>query len=111
MLGFTIGLRTVLDIVILCVFVCFGLARLARFNVTTHLTPKDANGKSKYFAGLPIPTSLALVLVMWTWAENGHLSDGVPFGTILNGRVHVFSIVWLGWAMAMVSNNLRIPKI
>ncbi len=42
-------------------FVCAGIARLARFNVTTAAIPHDASGKAKYFEGLPIPSSLILV--------------------------------------------------
>lgn len=59
--AFTLGLRTSLDTLILTLFICAGVARLARFNVTTALVPHDKSGKAKYFEGLPIPTSLILV--------------------------------------------------
>ncbi|CAO1638703.1 unnamed protein product [Sympodiomycopsis kandeliae] len=59
--AFTLGLRTSLDTFILTLFICAGVARLARFNVTTALVPHDQSGKAKYFEGLPIPTSLILV--------------------------------------------------
>lgn len=42
-------------------FVCAGVARLARFNITAANVPHDAYGKARYFEGLPIPSSLALV--------------------------------------------------
>ena len=61
LLAFVVGLRTYLDTVILTAFICCGLARLARFNATVALVPKDAKGKAKYFEGLPIPSSLGLV--------------------------------------------------
>ena len=44
--------------------ICCGLARLARFNATVALVPKDATGKAHYFEGLPIPSSLILVGVL-----------------------------------------------
>lgn len=59
--AFTLGLRTSVDTFILTLFICAGVARLARFNVTTALVPHDKSGKAKYFEGLPIPTSLILV--------------------------------------------------
>jgi len=60
-LAFVVGLRTTLDTVVLTCFICCGLARLARFNATVALVPKDAKGKARYFEGLPIPSTLALV--------------------------------------------------
>ncbi|PWN20373.1 hypothetical protein BCV69DRAFT_283245 [Microstroma glucosiphilum] len=59
--AFTLGLRTPVDTLILTFFICAGVARLARFNVTTATVPHDKSGKAKYFEGLPIPTSLILV--------------------------------------------------
>jgi len=59
-LGFTLGLRGGWDAVILCIFVCCGVSRLARYNVTA-ATLSDAAGKVKYYEGTPIPTSLAIV--------------------------------------------------
>jgi len=50
-----------LDTLFLTIFVCSGIARLARFNVTTASIPHDASGKARYFEGLPIPSSLILV--------------------------------------------------
>ena len=64
MCAFCLGLRTPADTLVLTGFVCAGIARLARFNATVALLPKDASGKSKYFEGLPIPSSLLLVGAM-----------------------------------------------
>jgi CDP-diacylglycerol--serine O-phosphatidyltransferase len=112
-LAYVIGLRSFIDKVVLCVFVCGGLARLARFNVTTHLVEKDETGKSKFFQGLPIPTSLALVMTMWYWAEKGMLENGVPLGNfgLFGINVHGFTLVWLLWAGMMTSNTLKVPKL
>jgi len=60
LLAFVVGLRTWLDTVILTGFVCCGLARLARFNATVALIPKDTSGKSNYLKDFPfrLPSSL-----------------------------------------------------
>lgn len=114
--AFALGLRTPLDTLLLSFFVLCGLTRLARFNVTVAALPKDATGKSKYFEGTPIPSSLCIVAAMawcvWTgrvgagekgvignvWAENGLL------------EVHPVSLLFVGWGCAMVSRSIHIPK-
>jgi CDP-diacylglycerol---serine O-phosphatidyltransferase len=119
LLAFTVGLRTYLDTVILSGFICCGLARLARFNATVALIPKDAKGKSSYFEGLPIPSSLTLVGVLAWWTKQGWIEGkaGVPLPIVTlfgkpggSGDVHVVSFVFLAWATAMVSKTLRVPK-
>ncbi|GAA5892983.1 hypothetical protein JCM6882_006909 [Rhodosporidiobolus microsporus] len=125
-LAFVLGLRTPLDTLLLLIFICAGIARLARFNATVALVPKDATGKSKYFEGLPIPSSLLLVAVMAGCVKQGKvelavpgkalgLGDGLPGGMVqplleYGVEVHWAAIVFAGWAAAMVSKTLRIPK-
>jgi CDP-diacylglycerol--serine O-phosphatidyltransferase len=113
-----VGLRTYLDTVILTGFICCGLARLARFNATVALIPKT-KGKSKYFEGLPIPSSLVLVGILSYWTKNGwiHGQEGIPWGTLIlwgknggRGEVHWVSLVFACWAAAMVSKTLKVPK-
>ncbi|KAI0337091.1 CDP-diacylglycerol--serine O-phosphatidyltransferase [Trametopsis cervina] len=120
LLAFAVGLRTWLDTVALTGFICSGLARLARFNATVALVPKDTAGKAKYFEGLPIPSSLALVAVLMFWTKQGWIEGqaGIPGGTITlwgkaggDGDLHVVAIVFALWAAAMVSKTLRVPKI
>ncbi|KAJ7109308.1 hypothetical protein C8R44DRAFT_802173 [Mycena epipterygia] len=120
LLAFVIGLRTYLDTVVLTGFICCGLARLARFNATVALVPKDEAGKAKYFEGLPIPSSLALVAVFAYWTKQGWIEgqEGIPWGTLTlwgkaggRGELHVVSLVITLWAAAMVSKTLRVPKI
>ena len=100
-------------------FICCGLARLARFNATVALVPKDASGKATYFEGLPIPSSLGLVSVLMLWTKLGWIEGkgGVPGGTVTlwgtpggDGDVHLVSVVFGFWAAAMVSKTLRVPK-
>ncbi|RDX56646.1 CDP-diacylglycerol--serine O-phosphatidyltransferase [Lentinus brumalis] len=119
LLAFVVGFRTLLDTVVLSGFICCGLARLARFNATVALVPKDAKGKAHYFEGLPIPSSLTLVGILSYWTKQGWIAgkQGIPGGTITlwgetggNGELHTFSIVFALWAAAMVSKTLRVPK-
>lgn len=120
LLAFVVGLRTYLDTVVLTGFICCGLARLARFNATVAVVPKDEAGKTKYFEGLPIPSSLALVSVLAYWTKKGWIAgkEGIPWGTVTlwgeeggRGELHVVSIIVGLWAAAMVSKTLRVPKI
>ncbi|KAF9483920.1 CDP-diacylglycerol-serine O-phosphatidyltransferase [Pholiota conissans] len=119
-LAFVVGLRTYLDQVVLTGFICCGLARLARFNATVALIPKNEEGKAKYFEGLPIPSSLGLVAILSYWAKQGWIEgqQGLPWGTVNlwgeaggRGEIHYFSLLVGCWAAAMVSKTLRVPKI
>lgn len=101
-------------------FICCGLARLARFNATVASVPKDASGKSKYFEGLPIPSSLGLVAVLSYWTSQGWIEgkQGIPLGMIRlwgeeggSGELHLVSLVFALWATAMISKTLKVPKL
>lgn len=118
LLAFVCGLRTYLDTVVLTGFICCGLARLARFNATVALVPKE-KGKAKYFEGLPIPSSLGLVAVLAWWTKNGWIEgqQGLPWGTVTlwgdvggRGELHLVSVAFGCWAAAMVSKTLHVPK-
>ncbi|KAH7889281.1 hypothetical protein F5I97DRAFT_1802188 [Phlebopus sp. FC_14] len=119
-LAFVVGLRTYLDTVCLTGFICCGLARLARFNATVALVPKDAAGKARYFEGLPIPSSLGLVAVLSYWVRQGWVEgkSGIPGGVLTlwgpsggRGDIHPVSFIFGVWAAAMVSKTLRVPKL
>ncbi|KAI5290119.1 CDP-diacylglycerol-serine O-phosphatidyltransferase [Ascosphaera acerosa] len=69
--AFALGMRTPLDHAALAVFVLCGLTRLARFNVTVAVIPKDSAGKAAYFEGTPIPTTLVHDAIMALWVCNG----------------------------------------
>lgn len=115
--SFALGLRTPLDTLLLSFFVLCGLTRLARFNVTVSSLPKDASGKSKYFEGTPIPTSLAIVAAMAWCVSQGSVvggEKGVLGGSWGSGRwweVHPVVGVFVGWGCAMVSRSIHIPKL
>src|ERR1035437_9942869 len=62
-LGFAAGLRGAWDWVALIYFVCCGVGRLARYNVTAEQLSAGAD-KVAYFEGTPIPTSVFLTAVI-----------------------------------------------
>lgn len=112
--AFALGLRSPLDTLGLAFFVLCGLTRLARFNVTVSALPKDATGKSKYFEGTPIPTSLAIVGAMAACVASGSVLDQVPGGVWSAGQAwewHPATAVWMVWGCMMVSKSIRIPKL
>ncbi|SPO30670.1 related to CHO1 - CDP-diacylglycerol serine O-phosphatidyltransferase [Ustilago trichophora] len=74
--AYALGLRGGLDSFILTLFVCAGVARLARFNVTAASIPHDSTGKARYFEGLPIPSSLVLVGGMAVCLLTGRIEPG-----------------------------------
>ncbi|GAA5957111.1 hypothetical protein JCM3765_005409 [Sporobolomyces pararoseus] len=116
--AWTLGLRTIPDTLVLTTYICSGIARLARFNATVALVPKDATGKSKYFEGLPIPSSLFICAAMAISLKNGYYvtaggkGPGLPFGLIeplqsIGIELHWASLVFAGWGMMMISKTLR----
>ena len=110
-LAFALGLNRNLDVPILLFFVGCGISRLARYNVTA-ASLSGEGGKVKHFEGTPIPTSLALVLVLFLLARAGRIHDDLPFGTIELGTLtlHPLSLLWFASGSAMISKTLRIPK-
>lgn len=106
------GFRTPLDHVLLTFFVICGLLRLARFNVTVSDLPKDATGKSKYFEGTPIPTSLSIAALMAYWVSQGWVLDQIPYGVWGKGiwAVHPAVGLFVLHGCLMVSKTLHIPK-
>jgi len=113
MVAFSIGLRSPIDTAGLTFFVLCGLLRLARFNVTVSVVPKDATGKTKYFEGTPIPTSLGVDGIMAYWVYQGWVLDQLPFGTWCEGSVleiHPIVLLFVVHGCLMVSKTIRIPK-
>ncbi len=110
-LAFTLGMRGAWDALVLCAFVCCGVSRLARYNVTAAAL-SGGTGKVKYYEGTPIPTSLVLVAILWVAWMQGAVGDDLWFGKLRLGRGYFHPLVLL-YALsgaAMVSARLRIPK-
>ena len=110
-LGYTLGLRGLWDTIILTYFVCCGISRLARFNVTAAALTNISTGKVKYFEGLPIPTSVFLVFAMAAlfWMDLTG-ADFLGGSTKLLGRdFHPFSLLFAVSGSLMIS-TIRVPK-
>jgi CDP-diacylglycerol---serine O-phosphatidyltransferase len=111
--AFALGMRTPADHVALTLFVLCGLTRLARFNVTTQVIPKDASGKASYFEGTPIPTSLGLDTLMAYWVWTGRIHSALPGGVLLQGTVlefHPVVLLFVIHGCLMTSKSIHIPK-
>jgi CDP-diacylglycerol--serine O-phosphatidyltransferase len=109
-LGFAIGLRGVWDGLVLVLFVCAGLARLARYNVTAEELTTES-GKVAYYEGTPIPTSLAIVLVLFVLHHMGATGARLLGGDvrILGAMFHPLVALYAISASFMIS-TIRIPK-
>jgi CDP-diacylglycerol--serine O-phosphatidyltransferase len=110
-LGYTLGLRGLWDTVFLTYFVCCGISRLARFNVTAASLTNVTTGKVRHFEGLPIPTSVVLVLVMALLFSLDRTGAHFWGGDVkLIGRdVHPFSLLFAISGSLMIS-TIRVPK-
>ncbi|CAK7262889.1 CDP-diacylglycerol-serine O-phosphatidyltransferase [Sporothrix epigloea] len=111
--AFSIGIRTTVDHVLLAFFVLCGLTRLARFNVTTAVIPKDKTGKASYFEGTPIPTSLGLDALMAYWISQDWILDSLPLGTWFADtayEMHPIALLFVLHGCLMTSKTIHIPK-
>lgn len=111
-LGFAAGLRGGWDVAALVYFVCCGVSRLARFNVTAE-TLAQGSDKVKYFEGTPIPTSVVLVGVLALAAWQGRIGDALWGGAWQLGpwTLHPLSLLFVISGSLMISKTLRIPKL
>ena len=95
-------------------YVLCGLTRLARFNVTVAMLPKDASGKSKYFEGTPIPFACLTALTMEAiMTSGGWIHKNIPFGLLMEGtpfEVHPCIGLFFLMACLMVSKTIHVPK-
>ncbi|XBW34517.1 hypothetical protein QEN19_000065 [Hanseniaspora menglaensis] len=113
LIGFCCGLQTTVDCLGLCFFVLCGLTRLARFNVTVQTLPKDNSGKSKYFEGLPIPTSLFWIFVFHILVKSDLINENLIGGVLFKNQFNEFHVLTLGFVLhgsGMISKSLKIPK-
>jgi len=110
-LGYTLGLRGLWDVVALTFFVCCGISRLARFNATAaDLTDADT-GKVRYFEGTPIPTSILLVVLLAALYYFGLVGTQFLGGhwVVAGKGFHPFSILFLVSGSLMIS-TVKVPK-
>jgi CDP-diacylglycerol---serine O-phosphatidyltransferase len=110
-LAFAAGMNGAWDWIALLYFVCCGVSRLARYNVTAEAMSKDT-GKVTYFEGTPIPTSVVLVAVLAVAAWQGRLGDNLYGGAWSLGPwvLHPLVLLYVLSGTLMISKTLRIPK-
>ena len=111
-LGFAAGLQAGWDWVALIYFVCCGVSRLARFNITAETLSAGAN-KVAYFEGTPIPASIILAAVLALAAWGGRLGENLYGGvwTVGPWQLHPLALLFILSGTLMISKTLRIPKI
>ena len=111
-LGFAAGLRGGWDWVALIYFVCCGVSRLARYNVTAESLSAGGD-KVAYFEGTPIPTSVLLTAVLAFAAWQDRLGDNLYWGTWTVGlwNLHPLALLFALSGTLMISKTLRIPKL
>jgi len=112
-LAFAAGMRGGWDAVVLIYFVCCGVSRLARYNVTAEQL-SDGGDKVKYFEGTPIPTSVVLVGVLAFAAWSGRIGANNLWGgawTIGPWQLHPLVLLFAVSGTLMISKTLRIPKL
>ena len=111
-LGFAAGLRGGWDWIALTYFVCCGVSRLARYNVTAE-NLSAGRDKVAYFEGTPIPTTALLtgILALAAWQERlgEHLYGDV--WTVGPGDLHPLSLMFILSGTLMISKTLHIPKL
>jgi CDP-diacylglycerol--serine O-phosphatidyltransferase len=110
-LGFAAGLNGGWDWIALTYFVCCGVSRLARFNVTAEAL-SEGTGKVKYFEGTPIPTSVVLTGILAFGAWQARLGDSLYWGVYQLGpwELHPLVLLFVLSGTLMISKTLRIPK-
>jgi CDP-diacylglycerol--serine O-phosphatidyltransferase len=111
-MAFAAGMRGGWDWVVLIFFVACGVSRLARYNVTA----EDLSGggpKVAYFEGTPIPTSVALVLVLGVAGWHERLGDALYLGRVALGPwdIHPLVAMFAVSGSFMISKTIHIPKL
>jgi CDP-diacylglycerol--serine O-phosphatidyltransferase len=110
-LAFAAGMRGGWDAMALVYFVCCGVSRLARYNVTAE-SLSGGGDKVKYFEGTPIPTSVVLTALLAFAAWKGRVGESLYGGVWSVGpcELHPFALLFVLSGTLMISKTLRIPK-
>ncbi len=111
-LGFAAGMQGGWDWGALIYFVCCGVSRLARFNVTAENLSQGGD-KVAYFEGTPIPTSVLLTAVLAFAAWQGRLGAELYWGAWTFGpwELHPLVLLFVLSGSLMISRTFRIPKL
>jgi CDP-diacylglycerol---serine O-phosphatidyltransferase len=111
-LAFAAGIDGGWDAIVLAYFVCCGVSRLARYNVTAEQL-SAGSAKVKYFEGTPIPTSVVLTAIIAVAAWNDRLEENLYGGAWMLGpwMLHPLVLLFALSGSLMISKTLRIPKL
>ena len=110
-LAFAAGMRGGWDAVALAYFVCCGVSRLARYNISAETLAAGAD-KVAFFEGTPIPTSVLLTAVLAFAAWQGRVGDNLYGGTwALGWDLHPLALLFALSGTLMISKTLHIPKL
>jgi CDP-diacylglycerol---serine O-phosphatidyltransferase len=111
-LAFAAGMRGGWDAVILAYFVCCGVSRLARYNVTAE-SLSAGSGKVAYFEGTPIPTSVVLTGLLAFAAWRGRVNESLYGGVweLWPFELHPIVLLFALSGTLMISKTLHIPKL
>jgi CDP-diacylglycerol--serine O-phosphatidyltransferase len=111
-LAYAAGLQGGWDVAVLCYFVCCGVSRLARYNVTAESLSAGGD-KVAYFEGTPIPTSVLLTallaLAAWQGATGAMLWGGA--WAVGPWTLHPLALLFALSGTLMISRTLHIPKL
>ncbi len=111
-LAFACGMTGGWDALVLVYFVCCGVSRLARYNVTAE-SLSGGGDKVEYFEGTPIPTSVLLTAILagaiWQRRIGAEIYGGT--WTVLGADLHPLALLFALSGTLMVSKTLRIPKL
>jgi CDP-diacylglycerol--serine O-phosphatidyltransferase len=111
-LAFAAGLQGGWDVAALVYFVCCGVSRLARYNVTAEAL-SEGKDKVAYFEGTPIPTSVLLTALLAFAAWQGRIGDALYGGALDIGpwQLHPLALLFVLSGSLMISSTLHIPKL
>ena len=100
------------DWIALIYFVCCGVSRLARYNVTAE-SLSEGEDKVAYFEGTPIPTTMLLTGVLALAAWQDRVGENLYWGlwTIGPFDLHPLALLFVLSGSLMISKTLRIPKV
>ena len=110
-LGFAAGLTGGWDWVAMIYFVCCGVSRLSRYNVTAESLSEGAD-KVAYFEGTPIPTSVIITGILAWLASIGSVGAAIYGGVWQVGpwELHPLALLFALSGTLMISKTLHIPK-
>jgi len=111
-LAFAAGMQGGWDAAALIFFVCCGVSRLARYNVTAE-TLAAGSDKVAYFEGTPIPTSVLLTGVLAFAGWQGRVGETLYGGVYAIGPwdLHPMALLFVLSGSLMISKTLHIPKL